>query len=478
MGRVLEIWRSWSTRRRLALVGAVTLLLAGGAVAAYAMLKRPGDVVNEGAVFQPREEKKQKKPTVKTVDWPVYGYDDKRTRYLPTKEVHPPYRPSEWSFQAGKLLEFSPIIADDVLYFADKDALFRAMDADTGKVTWKRDIGSLNASSPAYAHGRVFAVTLEPGDVVAMRARDGKVLWRHPLPGRTESSPAVYNGKVIVGCECGTVYALDERTGAVRWTVDTAGPVKGGVAVDDGVAYFGNYAGELYAVEASNGAVKWQTGTQGSSFGRSGPIYSTPAIAFGRVYVGSIDSRVYSFEQATGELAWSHSTGDWVYPAPAVADTRGAPPTIYIGSKDQNFYALDARDGSVRWQQDVGGIVLGAASVIGEVVYVGVIGPNIGSFGFDVNSGKKVFEHELGEYNPVISDGQRLYLTGSSAIRAFESYTPEQLRARRERLREAERRQRQRAKEERAKGGERQAGGANRKPDQGRRNRGPRRGGD
>ena len=38
----------------------------------------------------------------------------------------------------------------------------------------------------------------------------------------------------------------------------------------------------------------------------------------------------------------------------------------------------------MRWQKDLGGIVLGAASVLGEVVYVGGIGPNIGTFGFDV----------------------------------------------------------------------------------------------
>jgi outer membrane protein assembly factor BamB len=450
MGRVFDIWRSWSTRQRLALVGALVVFVAGGGAVAYAMLKRPGDVVNTDVAFRPKIEKEQKKPTIETVDWPVYGFDNERTRYLPSKRVHPPYRPSTWSFVAGKLLEFSPIVVRDRLYFLDKDALFYALNADTGKVEWKRDIGALNASSPAYASGRLFAATLEPGTVVAMRARDGKVLWKRSLPGRTESSPVVTGGKVLVGCECGTVFALDERTGAIRWTVDTSGEVKGGVAVDDGVAYFGNYAGELYAVDTAGGAIQWQTGTQGSSFGRSGPIYSTPAVAFGRVYVGSIDGRVYSFDQKTGELAWSQSTGDWVYPAPAVADTPVAPPTVYIGSKDQEFYALDARDGSVRWQQDVGGIVLGAASVIGNTAYVAVIGPNIGTFGFGTRGGKRVFEHELGEYNPVISDGERLYLTGTSTIRAFEPFTKQQLRARREAAREAERKQRQRAKRERA----------------------------
>jgi outer membrane protein assembly factor BamB len=460
MGRLLDIWRSWSTGRRLALVGALIVFVAGGAAVAYAVLKRPGDVVNPDVAFHPKQEKKRKKPTIETVDWPVYGYDNERTRYLPSKRVHPPFRPSTWSFPAGKLLEFSPIVVRDRLYFIDKDALLYTLDAETGKVEWKRDIGGLSASSPAFAQGRLFAATLEPGTVVAMRARDGKVLWQRQLPGRTESSPVVTGGKVLVGCECGTVFAFDERTGATRWTVDTSGEVKGGVSVDDGVAYFGNYAGELYAVETAGGSIVWQTGTQGSSFGRAGPIYSTPAVAFGRVYVGSIDGRVYSFDQKTGELAWSQSTGDWVYPAPAVADTPVAPPTVYIGSKDHEFYALDARDGSIRWQKDVGGIVLGAASVVGNVAYVAVIGPNIGTFGFGTRGGKQVFEHELGEYNPVISDGHRMYLTGTSTIRAFEPMTKEQIRAQRQRAREEERKQRQRAKRERSKEGRGERGRA------------------
>ena len=42
-----------------------------------------------------------------------------------------------WSFQAGKLLEFSPIVVKGTLYFMDKDAMFYALNADKGKVEWK-----------------------------------------------------------------------------------------------------------------------------------------------------------------------------------------------------------------------------------------------------------------------------------------------------------------------------------------------------
>lgn len=416
MSRIIGKWRSWSVRRRFAVVGATLLVIGGAGLTAYLVLKRPGDVSNPDAVFNAKQPEPE--PRAHT-DWPVYGFNPQRTRYLPARKVKPPFSKPVWEFDAGRLLEFSPILVDRTLYVLDKAAVMYRIRAGNGKVEWKKQIGSLNASAPAYSHGVLYASTLEPGEIVAMRARDGKVLWRHPLPGRTETSPLVYQGKVLVGCECGDILALDPKNGKTIWSVPSAGAVKGGVAVNDGVAFIGNYAGQLFAIDVSSGHVEWEASSQGLSFGRSGRFYSTPTVAYGRVYAGNIDGRVYSFVEETGEIAWSHSTGAEVYPGPIVADTPRSEPTVYVGSADQNFYALDARTGAVRWQKDVGGIVIGAGSVVGETAYVGVIGPNIGTFGFDTRTGKQVFESPLGEYNPVISDSRRLYLTGESRLFAL-----------------------------------------------------------
>lgn len=456
MTRLRNIWGSWSTRvRALVIGGSVTTIVAAGVIA-YLVLKRDPDVSCPPPCELEVDEAPTEPATIKTVDWPLYGYDEQRTRYLPTKRVKPPFDASEWSFQAGKLLEFSPIVARGSLYFQDKDALFYSLSADKGKVEYKKPIGALGAASPAYSHGVVFAVTLQraagvdQGEALALRAKDGKLLWRFPLPGRSETSPIVVGSRVIVGSESGDIYALDRKTGKPDWQVHTDGAVKGGLALDDGVLYGANYAGQVFAIKASSGQYVWQSSTQGTSFGRGGPVYSTPAVAYGRIFLGSIDGRVYSFDESTGEVAWSHSTGDWVYAAPAVADTPKTDPTVYVGSKDQTFYALDAKTGEVRWQKDIGGVVLGAASVLGEVVYVAGLGPNVGTFGFDVKTGKQVFESEIGEYNPVISDGHRMYLTSSSGIRAFEHESAGEQRnaahrRQAERRRERDKRKRQRA---------------------------------
>jgi outer membrane protein assembly factor BamB len=422
MARLLKIWRSWSVARRVAVVGGVVVVVAGAAVAAYLATKRPADVSNPTAAFHKQKRTKKK---VETLNWPMYGYDGARTRYLPVKDLNPPFGSSEWSFQAGKLLEFQPIVVHGTIYFMDKDAMFYALSADKGHIEWKRKIGTLNASSPAYDDGKLFAVNLEPQQAVALDAKKkGKILWRHPLPGRSESSPLVHNGKVIFGCESGDIFALDEKTGKERWHVHTNGPVKGAIAYSRGTLYADNYAGEVWALDAGNGHVKWTANTQGGGFLRGGGVYSTPAVAWGRVYLGGLDGRVYSYVAKNGQLAWSHSTGAEVYSSPAVAETPHSPPTVYVGSEDKHFYALDAKTGDVRWEHPLNGIVLGSPSVVDSTVYVSVIGPNIGTFGFAVNKGQKVFYNDQGEYNPVISDGQRIYLTGASTIRAFKPEPP------------------------------------------------------
>lgn len=391
--------------------------LAGLLGAGYDALKRPGDIHNPQAEFEASEQEPQRKaPKAKTVNWPVFGYDASRTKSLKANDVGPPLK-KRWSWDSKELMEFSPVVANGRIYGINNDSLTFALDADTGKVAWRKSTGKLNASSPAFHKGTLYAVNLDPPQAFALRARDGKTKWSRSLPGRSESSPVIHRGKMIFGCECNSVFAVDIDNGKTIWQAPTDGAVKGPPAIADDKVYVGDYAGNVYAFSAVNGSRMWAASDQGGAFGRAGRFYSSPVVAHGRVYIGSVDGRVYSFVTRDGSIAWTRSTGDWVYSGVVAGRAKGRP-AVFTGSFDENAYALDARTGEVIWSTDVGGRISGSGSIVGDVFYVSILKGE--TIGLDTDTGKKVFEYHRGQYNPVVSDGQRIYLTGYSSINALD----------------------------------------------------------
>jgi outer membrane protein assembly factor BamB len=404
---------------------AVVLLALGAIVGAgiigYELLKRPGDVHNQEAIerfVEPKEPPPPKKVTGRqSINWPIFGFDRARTKYLPVQGVNPPFQ-KVWRYTERPLLEFPPIFVNGRLYAINNSGFAFSLDARNGHVLWERRIGHLNASSPAYARHRLYIVNLDPGHIVKLDARTGKVIWKRPLPGRAESSPVVIGRTVYFGCEDGNLYAMSTGRGQVRWATQLGGAVKSAPAYYGGRLYVGDYGGHMNAVDAKTGKLIWQSGSLGAGFGGSGQFYSTPAVAYGRVYAGNNDGRVYSYDASDGALAWSYSTGGYAYSGPVVANTKHSPPTVFIGSFDGNIYALDAKDGSLRWSRSAGGQVVGSLSAVGNIVYAAEF-TNQTTSGYMMRSGRKVWTYPKGTYTPVISDGRWLYLTGYSSITAL-----------------------------------------------------------
>lgn len=416
----------WNNHRLWVLAGGATAMVAVVGVAVYfAFIKRPADKDCPDPCTIVTEAEASTKSIVGVADWPLYGLNQERTRYLNAPEVKPPYL-AKWSFKGNRLLEYSPILVGGSLYGINNNGLAFSVKTRSGKARWKREVATRNASAPAYSNGVIYLSNLEPGQVQALDARDGKLIWKRSLPGRTESSPVVVGDKVIAGCECGVLYAFDAKTGKPIWEADLPGQAKAAPAVSDGVAYIGDYSGTMSAVRINDGSIRWQSSSQGTGVS-AGAFYGTAAVAFGRVYAGSKDGRIYSFDKESGDLAWSHTIGGEVYAGAVAGDTPNTDPTVYFGTYGgSTFYALDARSGEERWSADSGGSVIGAASLIGETVYVANL-DKTETYAFNAASGEKVWSFKDGAYNPVISDGRRLYLTGYKTIYALQPVTPAQV---------------------------------------------------
>jgi outer membrane protein assembly factor BamB len=371
----------------------------------------------------PPPKKHQVSAALTRVDWPTYGYDPRRLRYLPSR-LKPPFR-VQWTFRARHLLEFPPVVAYGRAYIANNPGVLYAVQAATGRTSWRYTSGRCAAASPAVADGVVYmtflnlrrqgrdACNAQPGtpgldgEVVALDARTGKVVWRHVI-GPSETSPLVADGRVYVGDWTGRVYALSAKTGAEVWDYQTGGQVKGAVALTGHRLFAGSYDHHLYAIDARNGHLIWRATSQDRLGGR-GTFYSTPATAYGRVYIGSTDGKVYSFGASTGELRWSQSTGGYVYGSPAVWNE-----SILIGSYSGTFSALDAATGDVKWEFEAGGPISGSATVLGDVVYFSTLKGL--TFGLDAATGRRIWSFPDGKYSPVVAGPDRVYLTGYTRL--------------------------------------------------------------
>jgi outer membrane protein assembly factor BamB len=421
-------------KRWLPWVGlAASLLVIAAAVILVVATGRQGDVSNPNVEFNGTQTETQPHGPVQVppkrghpaddgFKWPYFGFDAARTRVLGLpKPLRPPFRIA-WLYNAHELLEFSPVSCGrSVFLLGDSGDLFK-ISRWTGQLQWRRKLGDLASASPACSGGRVFVPLLRgigstTGRIAALDADKGRLLWSQHLAARAESSPLLVRGKLYFGDEGGTVFAMDVRTGRHLWTFQASGAVKGALALDKGILYFGTYGGRVYAIRLSNGHEIWEknAATSGAFGLGGGNFYSTAAVEYGRVYIGATNGAIYSFSARSGSLAWRKQTGNYVYASPAVGAVAGGPPTVWIGSYNGTFYALNAQTGAVRWQRSLGGKLSGAPSVIGDLVFVSSFNLRT-TWALGANTGKVIWKIHRGAFNPVISDGRRIYFNGYATL--------------------------------------------------------------
>ncbi len=407
-------------KRRWIALGAVVVIAAialGGYIYAH---DRTGSIYHPNARFVPQTNPTLPKRGRERFAWPFYGYTKNHTRYFPAPaSLHPPFK-VQWTLGGSSLREFPPVLSENRIFQLTDDGVVSAVDKYTGKILWSHTLGELSASAPAVVGDTVYVTILsragaaDDGRAVALDAATGHILWSRELPSRSESSPLVDSGKVFFGSEDGTVYALDAHTGGTVWTYHAAGAVKASPTLQNGVLYFGDYSGHVQAVSESTGRRIWLAGSEGALLG-SGTFYSTAAVIYGRVFLGNTDGRVYAYDAATGRLDWAYQTGAYVYASPAATNAPGIGPTIYVGSYDGSFYALNARTGHVDWSYEAGGKISGSATIVGRYVYFADLGTHV-SYGLGISTGHVAFKMDTGSFDPVISDGKRIFLTGYTGL--------------------------------------------------------------
>ena len=352
-------------------------------------------------------------PPRPAADWALLGGDPRRTGAA-AAGPKPPLRPAWRTGTGGGILRASPIVAEGRVFVAvkredqaDGNAIL-ALDAARGDVLWTYPTETAVKLAPAYAAGRLYAVTVT-GRVVALDAACGGEIWSHQLGDRTQRwvymSPLVHNGCVFVGTPPHFA-ALDAESGAPRWTRTGLGrtdwiasyPSPAGYGPYVIVAFHGQKL-HLAVLESESGRTVWALERPGSVRMNATPVVGPD----GTVYTVSGGNEVRAFDLETGTAKWTVELKKArCGSAPALGRDR-----LYVPSGVGTLHALDARDGTVQWVWTGGeGLasftpfvrggkgVVGSPAVAGETVYVGCA--DGGLYALDAVTGAEVWRYDLG----------------------------------------------------------------------------------
>jgi outer membrane protein assembly factor BamB len=246
-----------------------------------------------------------------------------------------------------------------------------ALDAQSGKKLWEKNVGSPIRSSPTAAGGRVFVLSSD-GMARALSAADGSELWAHQgLVERaallTNASPAVDGDIVMVPYPSGELVALRMADGQPAWSeslartrlasslgsmTDAARP-----AVDSGTVFAVGHSGRMVATTARTGERLWSLNVPG---------IQAPAVAGESVFVVDTAGQLMAIARREGKVLWTAKLpGSSTWSGPVVAGNR-----LWLTSNKGQLVGVDASVGKVDVQLNVGAPSYIAPVVAGGRLYV------------------------------------------------------------------------------------------------------------
>ena len=270
----------------------------------------------------------------------------------------------KWSIDIGKgtdddyRLSSGPIVADQKIFTMDAETLVSAFKFDTGSQIWEinltpnnEDDGHVNGGL-AYGAGLIFATT-GFGQVIAIEANTGKLVWRKIIGTPFRAAPTYRGGRVFAQTLNNEIYALNSKTGKELWKhsgVPEVASILGAAspAVGEGVVVVPYSSGQLVALRVDNGRVLWEENL--SSIRRTkivsalSDIRGRPIIDRGKVIAISHGGQIVGIDLKTGTRIWDRKIGG--LESPWVSGNY-----IFTLTNEAEVICLSRETGSVIWVQ-------------------------------------------------------------------------------------------------------------------------------
>lgn len=206
----------------------------------------------------------------------------------------------QWTFQTGNLIKATPAYDGERLYFGSWDGYFYCVNAETGKLVWKKYINTPQfapaTSNPKIYGNKVIFVSHDyrthclnkaTGEVIwEFPAADVEYQWDSPIVTKTKpsySSAIFYGGTAYFCSLTGHVIGFDIETGERNFELALDAPVFDSFPILVGnTMYFGTTHGGVCAVNLDTGSLEWEYST-GYDFIFSGPASNGNLLAIGNL---------------------------------------------------------------------------------------------------------------------------------------------------------------------------------------------------
>lgn len=263
-----------------------------------------------------------------------------------------------WSVNVGNNAEFlrvalRPVGDGSRIYAASRDGNVVALNPETGKEDWRRQLELELSSGPGVGEGLVVVGSAD-GDLIALSADTGEERWRKNIGGESLATPAIKDDVIVVITIDNRLRALSTFDGTERWIIEqstprltmrgSASPVVVGTSV---VAGFDN--GRLIAVDLSSGDVEWETmlspPSGRSDLERLADVDGMISVVGQDVYASGYQGFLAAIASESGQILWSRDVSSF---EGVSADWNN----IYTVDQEGAVIAMTRRSGDEAWRQN------------------------------------------------------------------------------------------------------------------------------
>lgn len=282
----------------------------------------------------------------------------------------------DWSANIGsfnKAFEYisTPVVANDVLYALNDEAVLFAFDLKNGKRIYKKSLIDLKDKSIAkidYYAGLAFDnkenvlyAVIGNGKVFALKPDNADIIWEADLKQPVKAAPNLSDNNLFIATVNNAIVALNKDTGKNNFVVNTVSQMtafaKGSVpAYHNGIVAVGFSNDEVYFIDETLGNVVYAVSLFGYGSGLAGaPIVDITSNVIidddGFVFANNTESSLKAIKLPVkpdfkSETIWSVKNG-------AYSTLCANGNALFMVNNQNQLTALDKKTGKIIWSFDL-----------------------------------------------------------------------------------------------------------------------------